>query len=65
MARKSLGVCHLSPKMQMSPTLHSLDRPCRGCLLAFGGTVCATTVVDSGFENQAVLHGIPHSFHQT
>jgi hypothetical protein len=49
----------------MSPTLHSLDRPCRGCLLAFGGMVCATTVVDSGFENQAVLHGISHAFQQT
>ena len=44
----------------MSPTLHSfIVNAAAACLLAFGGTVSATALVDGSFENQAVLQGLP------
>jgi hypothetical protein len=44
----------------MSPTLHSFTaHAAAACLLAFGGTVCATTLIDGSFENQAVLQSLP------
>ena len=44
----------------MSPTLHSfVVNAAAACLLAFGGTVSATALLDGSFENQAVLQGLP------
>jgi hypothetical protein len=44
----------------MSTALHSFTvHAAAACLLAFGGTVCATTLVDGSFENQAVLQSLP------
>jgi hypothetical protein len=44
----------------MSPTLHSFTvHAAAACLLAFGGTVSATMLLDGSFENQAGLQGLP------
>ena len=44
----------------MSPTLHSFTvNAAAACLLAFGGTVSATALLDGSFENQAVLQSLP------
>jgi len=44
----------------MSTTLHSFTvHAAAACLLAFGGTVSATALLDGSFENQAVLQGLP------
>lgn len=44
----------------MSPTLHSfVINAAAACLLAFGGTVSATALLDGSFENQAVIQGLP------
>jgi hypothetical protein len=44
----------------VSTTLHSFTvHAAAACLLAFGGTVSATALLDGSFENQAVLQSLP------
>jgi hypothetical protein len=44
----------------MSPKFHSFTaHAAAACLLAFGGTVSATALLDGSFENQAALQSLP------
>ena len=54
-------ICNVTTlRNTVSTTLHSFTvHAAAACLLAFGGTVSATALLDGSFENQAVLQSLP------